>query len=139
MFIRHPDQVGRELVGNLRTVAQRRKHVAARNVDFVGKRDGDRISGLRGIEIAAGADDRLDLGRLPGRENRDFVARSGAAADNRPGKAAEIGVGPIDPLHRHPERLAGAVVLDVDRFEIVEQMRPGIPGRALLRDETLSP
>ena len=79
-----------ELVGDLRPVAQRGKHVAARNVDFVGERDGDRIARLRGIEIAAGADNLLDLGGLPRRENSDVVARLGAAAHDRPGKAAEI-------------------------------------------------
>ena len=57
MLVRHPDQMGGELVGDLRAVAQRGKHVAARNVDFVGERDGDRIPRLRGVEIAAGADD----------------------------------------------------------------------------------
>ena len=49
--------MGGELVGNLRAVAQRGKHVAARNVDFIGERDGDRVAGLAGVEIAAGADD----------------------------------------------------------------------------------
>ena len=126
---RHPHQMRRELVGDLRAVTQRGKHVAARNIDFIGKRNGDRIAPLRGGKIAAGTDDPLDFGRLSGRKNCNFVTRFGAAACNRASKAAEIGIGPVDPLHRHAERLAGAVVLDVDRFEIAEQMRPGIPGR----------
>ena len=130
IFVRHPDQVGRELVGNLRAIAHRGKHVAAGNIDFVGERDGDRIAGDRGVEIAAGADNRLDPGGLPGRQHRDFIARPCPAAHDRAGKAAEIGIGTIDPLHRHPKRLAGAVILDVDRFQIFEQMRPRIPGRA---------
>ncbi len=53
-----------------------------------------------------------------------------AAARDRAGKAAEIGIGTVDPLHRHAEGFGGAVVLDVDGFEVVEQMRPRVPGRA---------
>ena len=66
MLVRHPNQVGHELVGDLRSIAQRGKHVAARNVDFIGERDGDRIPRLRGFDIAAGADNPLDPGGLPG-------------------------------------------------------------------------
>ena len=120
-----------ELVGDLRAVAQRGEHVAARNVDFVGERDGDRVAGLRNGKLPAGTGDGFDPGGLARTAAPRFVAGLGAAAHNRAGKAAKIGIGPIDPLHRHAERLAGAVILDVDRFEIVEQMRPGIPGRAL--------
>ena len=40
----HPHQVSSELVGDLRTVAHGCQHVAARDIDLVGKRDGDGIS-----------------------------------------------------------------------------------------------
>ncbi len=51
LVVGHPDQVGGELVGDLRTVAHGCQHVAARDIDLVGKRDGDRISGLGALEL----------------------------------------------------------------------------------------
>ena len=47
-----------------------------------------------------------------------------------PAEAAEIEVRPVDPLHRHAERLGCELGLDVDRLEMLEQRRALVPGRA---------
>src|SRR6185437_5192092 len=60
----------------------------------------------------------------------DFVVDAKRAAGDRAGEAAEVEIRAIHPLDRQPERLRRAVVLDVDRFQIVEQMRPRVPGRS---------
>ena len=130
LVVGHPDQVSGELVGDLRTVAHGRQHVATRDIDLVGERDGDRISRLGTVEFAAGTDDRPDLRTPPGGERGNLVAGPGAAADDRAGKTAEIEVRPVDPLDRHAERTPGAIVSGVDGFQMFEQMTPGIPRRA---------
>ncbi len=126
---RHPDQMRGKLVGDLRTRARGSEHVAARDVDLVGKRHGDRVAGLRRFHRRVAVDDRLHDRGAPGRQHGDLVADAQAATGNGAGEAAKIGVRPVDPLHRQAERLAGAIVLDVDRFEILQQRRPLVPGR----------
>jgi hypothetical protein len=121
---RHPHQMRRELVSHLGPVARGGDHVAAGDVDLVGERDGDRIARFRGIDRPGSGDDAFDFRGLPGRQNRNGIADADMAAGHRAGKAAEVGVGPVDPLHGHAERLGAAVFLDIHAFEIGEQMRP---------------
>ena len=62
-----------------------------------------------------------------------------AAAGDRAGVAAEVEVGPVDPLHRQTERRCGAMVLDVDALEVGNSAGPSCQGVRGLADETLSP
>ena len=66
------------------------------------------------------------------RQDPHLVARRDPPAGDLPGKAAEMLVGPVDPLHRHPERL-GLVRGAVDRhvFQMLEQGRALVPGHRL--------
>ena len=52
-----------------------------------------------------------------------------AARCDSAGIAAEIEVGPVDPLHREAERLGEIVARHVDGLEMLEQRRSAIPRR----------
>ena len=66
--------------------------------------------------------------------------RLDGAAGHGSAVAAEVLVGPINPLHRHAERLRLAVRRDFDRLEIVRaDVGPAYQGIAALRVMTLSP
>ena len=88
LVVGHPDQMSGELVGDLRTVAHGCQHVAAGDIDFIGKRDGYRISGLGALEFAAGADDRPDLRTR---------ARTAAPRSRRRGLALPLAIVPEKP------------------------------------------
>jgi len=84
------------------------------------------------VEVAVGGDDTIDLRHPPRRENADLRAGRYRARRNLAREAAEILVGPVDPLHRHPERLRGiGFGAKRDRIELFQQARPGIPGRRI--------
>ena len=99
-----PDDVGGELVGDVRPGVGRDQHVAARNLDLVLENQRDRLALAGAVEIAALGDDALDPRRLAGFGDDDFVARRNAAGGDGAGKAAEVEVGPVDVLHRKAER-----------------------------------
>ena len=50
----HPDDVGGELVGDLRTAVRMRQHVAAGDVEFVGERQRDGVAGLGAVDFRVG-------------------------------------------------------------------------------------
>ena len=130
-FVRHPEHTRFELVAGRGPIAHSSKHIAARDIDFVGERQRHRIAGNRTIDLAARSSDRRHLGQSARWQHDDFVAASDRAAHDRSGKAAKIGVGPIDPLHRHSKRFVFAVIIDIDRFKMAEQRSTEIPRRIL--------
>ncbi len=74
-LVRHPDQRGLELVGDLGGASARDQQIAARDVDLVGQRQGDRLAGDRFVEVAVGGDDARD---------RRALAPTGRRAARRP-------------------------------------------------------
>ena len=100
----HPDEMRGELVGDLRPARRMRKHVAARDVDFVGERQRHRVARFGALLLLVGNEDGLD-GRLLARSgDDDRLAARHAAARDRAGEAAEVEMRPVDPLHRQAER-----------------------------------
>ena len=75
----------------------------------------------RAASVAVEGDDLLDPRRCGRTHDLHRVARRDRAGGDGAGKAAEIGVRAVDPLHREAERLRSRVFGDVDRFEMVEQ------------------
>ena len=47
LLVRHPQQMRRELVGDIGPRLGRRQHIAARNIHFVGQGQGDGVAGHR--------------------------------------------------------------------------------------------
>ena len=88
----------------------------------------------RSIRVEA-VDDRLDLAG-PGRRQHDHrIAHLDRAARNHAGKAAEVLVRPVHPLHRHAERPRAGFLLDRHRLEVLHQRRALVPGHALAARE----
>ena len=128
-LIRHPQQMGRELVGDVGPRFRRRQHVAARDIYFVGQGQSDRVARHGFGKIAVMGDDAGDFRQPAGLGDGDGVAGPDATAGNGAGKAAEIQIGPIDPLHRQPERLVGQGGVDVHGLQMRKQRRALVPGR----------
>ena len=80
-------------------------------------------------QVAVHGDDARDLGGAAGFGDRDGIARPDAPARDGAGKAAEIQVGPVDPLHRHAERLVRQRGIDIHRLQMGQQRRALVPGR----------
>ena len=128
-FVRHPDDRGFKLVGHAGRGVDRGNYVAARDVDFVGQGKRDGLADHSLVEVAIGGDDARHGAFAPRGLNADALARADEASGDRPGKAAKIEIGPVDPLHRQAERRAlHAVGVDFHRFEIIHQIRAAIPG-----------
>src|SRR5579872_6833824 len=121
--------MSRKLIRDLRPVMCWHEHVTASNVDLVLDRYRDRVARLGHVDLAGWTEDRSDATHLSRRQYRNFVANAYGATCNRPGKAAEIGIRPVDPLHRQAERAEGPLVFDVHCFKIFEQMRAVVPRR----------
>ena len=139
LVVAHPDEMRGELVGDLGPVLRIAQDIAARDVELVGKGEGDGIAGRRAVEVAVGGDDPRDPRRAARPGDDDFVAGADRSARDRPGKSAKIEMRAIDPLHRKAKRLVAAVFGDIDRLEIVEQRRSMVPGRIGALFEILSP
>ncbi len=82
LFVRHPDYVRGELIGNFGTLIGRNQHVAARDIDLVGENHGHRLTGGRRLEIAVGRHDPRDTRRAARPRHRDRVTRPHRAADD---------------------------------------------------------
>jgi hypothetical protein len=131
----HPHDVRLELVGHLGGIVGAAEQVTAAGVDLIGQRDRDRLAGDRFVEIAVHRHDPLDGARGPGGQHPDRVAWADRAADDPSGEATEVEVRAVHPLHRHPERLLGEVVVDRHRLEEAEQCRAVIPRRVRARHD----
>ena len=132
-LVAHPDEVGGEAVIDRRPRAGMRQHVAAGDVDLVGERQRHGIAGARDVEVAVGGDDAGDGRGASGTGDDDGLADHHAPAGDRADEAAEVEVGPVDPLDRHAERPVAAPVGDVHGLEMGDQRRAAVPGHSRAR------
>ena len=107
-----------------------REDVAARDVDLVRERHRDGVARGGFLDLPVRGEQAGDGGSAPRRRDDDGVAAPKPAARNRAGIAAKVEIGPVHPLHRQPERRLRAILVDVAGFEIGEQRRAIMPGRA---------
>ena len=63
LFLAHPDDVGGELVGDFGPAFGIAQHIAARDVEFIGKDQSHRFARARRVKIAVGGDDARNLRR----------------------------------------------------------------------------
>ena len=130
-LVRHPQQMRGELVRNIRARTGRGQYVAARNIHFIGKGQRDGVTGHGFRPVAVHGDDAGDNARLSRLGDRDRVARLHAPAGDGAGEAAEIQVGPVDPLHRQAERRVGQRGVHIHRLQMRQQRRAAVPGRLI--------
>ena len=130
----HPEDVGGHgLLGRDR-VGRPDEDIAARDIDLVGKGQGDRLAGFGAGDFAVGTPDRLDGGGAAAGHDGDRVAGGNAPADDGAGKAAEVEIGTVDPLHRQAERRrAGVEGLRRCRLQALQQRLAVIPGHVRRR------
>ena len=130
LVLAHPHNVRLELVGDSRRRVGGGQHVPPADVDLVGEGDRDRLTRHCLLEVAVEGDDALDRAPATRRHNPDRIAATERAPDERAGEPPEVVVGPVHPLHRHPERPAREVVVDLDGLEVADEGRTVVPGRA---------
>src|SRR5215831_8635497 len=97
--------------------------------------EGNGLSRRRAVDILLGREDPCYSRHPSGIRDYDLVSASDPSGGNGAGKAAEIEIGPIDPLHGHAEGFLGQLRLDIDGFEVFEQRRPFVPRRARARSD----
>ena len=123
-----PDDRRLELVRRFGRRIGSRDHVAARAIHLVGQHHSHRFAGLCRLTVAIERHDPCDLRRLARGHDPHRIAHRDATAGDRPGKATEIEVRPVNPLHRQPERARrGTVGVDGDRLQMRQQRRAAIP------------
>ena len=128
-FVRHPDDRGLKLIGDLGRIARRGDDVPARAVELVGEAQGDRLACHGPVEVAIHGDDAVDDGGLAAGQDLDSVAGAYGARADLAGETAEVRARAIDPLHRHAKRLGQrGVAGDLDGVEVFDQRRAAIPG-----------
>ena len=67
-----------------------------------------------------------------GSSDHNFVARPDVTAADSPRIAAKIEMRTVDPLHGHAEGFGNAILVDIDLFELSQEMRSLVPRRSLL-------
>jgi hypothetical protein len=103
--------------------------IAARTVDLVGQAQRDRLSGDGLIQITAQRNDPGDRAGLARWQYPHLVARLDAAGGDQAGKAPEVEVRAVDPLHRQAKRLCRIGRGNhLDRFQMLDQGRTGYHG-----------
>ncbi len=105
--------------------------IAARYVDVVRERERYSVACRRLFAIAVGCHDPRHPARGAHRQNHHFVPDADHPGRHRAGKAAEVGVRPVDPLHRKTKRLCRKIAFDIDRLQVRKQRRPCIPRRLI--------
>ena len=128
LVFRHPKDMRRELVGNLRALRSGRQNIAARDIHLIGKRERDRLPRHRFCEIAIHGDDARHLGGAARSCHDDRIVGLDAARGDRSGEATKIKIGTVHPLHRHAERPFHQPGFDIHRFQMLQQGRSCIPG-----------
>ncbi len=83
------------------------------------------------LEIAAHGGDAQHVRALAAQHVGDAVADADAARGDGAGEAAEVEAVAQHGLHRHAERSARSDVARRDALEVLEQMRPAVPGHVL--------
>jgi len=133
-LVAHPKEMGGELVGHLGPGLGIDQHVASGDVDLLIEDDGHRIAGGGAREFAIGRDDALDRGGPAGLGHHHGIAGCHGASDDGTGKAPEIHVRTVDPLHGHGEGSRVVHHRDVDRLQMIDQDRAPVPGHIWARD-----
>ena len=126
----HPDQMGGELIGHLGPLRSAATRTSPRAMSISSASVIVTASPACSVrQCAVIGDDAVDARRSTGRHDDDRIAAPRSAGRHRSGIAAEIKVGPVDPLHRKAERLGLHAVIGLDILEIVQQGRAAIPRR----------
>src|SRR6056297_2887133 len=123
----HPDHAGVEQLRDARQPVGVHQHVAAADIDLVGQRQRD---GLSGPGASHGAAILYDLGHLAtatGRQCDNFIAGRNAAADQRAAKASKIRSCAIDVLDREAHSAIQVVLVHRRAFQQVEHGRTLVP------------
>ena len=123
----HTQHAGLKLVADLDGIVDTAQHLAAADIDLAVERDGYRIAGAGDLLLALPHHDGFDPGLGSARHDAYGRADSHAARGDVAAVAAKLGVGAIDVLHRHAERARFLRPGDIDRFQIFDQGRPGVP------------
>ena len=127
-LVGHPHDGGAELVGNPRRGIGGDQPLPARAIDLVRQRQGDSLPGHRLRQVGISTDDPSDPARPSGRHHPDCIPRANPAGGHCPGKAPEVEIGTVDPLHRHPERRIDQTVAgDFHSLQMIDQRRPLVP------------
>src|SRR5450759_416632 len=124
----HPDDVSLELIRYLRRPILLADDVPATDVDLVLEDEGDGLTDDCLIERSVIGRDPGDPAAPPGGEHSDWLTGSDSSPDDGAGIAPEVVVGPVDPLHRHPEGTISGLVLHLHGLEIAEQGGAVVPG-----------
>ena len=126
----HPHDGRFELVGAFRRIVRRADNIAARAIDFVFERQCDRLARARIVQFTIECRNRLHDARLARRQDANGIAGLHISRGDQPRKAPEIEIGPVDPLHRHAERLfAIDGRADLNLFEMFDQAWATVPRR----------
>ena len=122
-----PDESSFELISRLRRRLDIDQNIAAADINLIGQREGDTLPCDGARQIAISGDDPGYLTLTSGGQDFQAIAGAHLSTGDAPGKATEIQVRPIHPLHRHPQRLRLRVIPDRDALQMTQQSRPGIP------------
>jgi hypothetical protein len=74
LAVTHPNEMRRELVGDLGPVFRIAQNIAARDIELIGQSEGDGIAGRCALKVAIGGDDARDPREAAGTRDGDFVA-----------------------------------------------------------------
>ena len=107
---------------------RRREKIAARDVDLVFQGQGHRVAGNGARQPSVKRHDLLDARLAARAHDDDRVAGHDRTRGDGAGKAAEIEIGAVDPLHRKAERPRRRGIFDVNAFQIFEKARALMPG-----------
>jgi hypothetical protein len=125
----HPHERALELVGHLGGRGGCRDHVPARDIHLVGQHKGDGVSGLGLGQVAFTRDDAQDRALAPRGLHADALAHGQAPARQRAGKAPEIEVRTVHPLHRKAQRgVVRARAVHRHRLEPAHERGALVPG-----------
>ena len=124
-----PEHAGREPLGDGRRRARRRDDIAAGRVEGIGEDERHRLSGLRRGKVAVEGCDPGHGAVAAGRQHADAVADAHDAAGDQTRKAAKAVIGPVHPLHCHPERQSRGAAAGLGALEILQQREAAVPGR----------
>ncbi len=125
----HPDDMGQQVLGHLRTVGGIHQQVAAADIDLVGEGDGDGLPRQGVLQIPVEGDDAGHRALLARRQHSKPVAHPQDAGGERPREATKIEVGAVHILHRQAHRMALQLALHFRRLQQGKQGFPLIPGQ----------
>ena len=103
-LLAHPDQVGFELIGDLRRPVGRDQRVAARHIDVAVEADGDRLARGRMRPLFARHHDAVHLGADAGRRHLHRIAGSDGSTGDDAGIKPAVAIGPQHGLHQNAQR-----------------------------------